>query len=104
MTQIKVFVASPGDVASERKLVAEVAHSLRTITEERGVRLDVQGWEADVRPRTHPDGPQGPINADLPVESFDIVIGIFWKRFGRPMPELNNETGTEHELRRAIKA
>ena len=104
MGKIRVFVASPGDVAQERKLVGDVARSLTTICAERGVHFDVQVWETDVRPRLHADGPQGPINQDLPVESFDIVVGIFWKRFGTPMPDQNNEIGTEYELRRAIKA
>ena len=62
------------------------------------------GWKTDVRPRVHEQGPQGPIDEDLPIDRCDIVVGILWKRFGTPMPEMGGETGTEHEIRSAIWA
>jgi hypothetical protein len=102
---IQVFVASPGDVAAERHHVLDVAAALnRNMAAERDVRFEVRGWKTDVRPRTHDLGAQGPIDEDLPIEKFDIVIGILWQRLGQPMPKMGNETGTEHELRGAIAA
>jgi len=102
---VTIFVASPGDVAAEREHVADVAAALnRTIAKERNVQFEVVGYQTDVRPRVHKQGPQGPINEDLPVENCDIVVGILWKRLGTPMPEMGGETGTEHEIRRAIAA
>jgi len=68
------------------------------------VQFKVLGWNSDVRPRVHQQGPQGPIDEDLPVEQCDIVVGILWKRFGTPIPEMGGETGTEHEIRTAIAA
>ena len=83
-----------GDVAAERSHVAEVAAALnRNIGAERDVQFQVCGWETDVRPRVHKQGPQGAVDEDLPVEECDIVAGILWKRLG---------AGNEHEIRSAI--
>jgi formylglycine-generating enzyme required for sulfatase activity len=105
VTMINIFVASPGDVATERNHVAAVAAALnRTIAKEWDVQFTVLGWKTDVRARLHENGPQGPIDEDIPIERCDIVIGILWKRFGQPMPKMGGETGTEHEIRGAIAA
>ena len=102
---VSVFVASPGDVNTERDHVADVAAALnRNMAEERDVQFKVVGWKTDVRPRVHKQGPQGPIDEDLPIERCDIVVGILWKRFGTCIPEMGGETGTEHEIRAAIAA
>jgi hypothetical protein len=102
---VSLFIASPGDVATERNHVADVAARLnRNMAAERDVRFEVLGWETGVRARLHEEGPQGPIDEDLPIEKCDIVIGILWKRFGTPIPQMGGETGTEHEIRAAIAA
>ena len=86
---ITLFVASPGDVATERNHVADVAAALnRNTAAERDVQFRVLGWKTDVRPRVHEQGPQGPIDEDLPIAQCDIVVGIFWKRFGTSIPEM----------------
>ena len=102
---VTIFVASPGDVATERNHVADVAAALNlNMAAERDVQFRVAGWQTDVRPRLHEKGPQGPIDEDIPIEKCDIVVGILWKRFGTPMPKMGGETGTEHEVRVAIAA
>ncbi len=102
VTQITIFVASPGDVSTERKSVVEVAAQLnRHMARERNVQFDVRAYETEARHRMYPEGAQALINIDMPVEKHDIVVGIFWKRFGTPIKELNKQTGTEYELRRA---
>lgn len=102
---VSLFIASPGDVATERNHVAGVAAALnRNTAAERDVQFKVLGWKTDVRPRVHEQGPQGPIDEDLPIVQCDIVVGILWKRFGTPIPEMGGETGTEHEIRAAIAA
>jgi hypothetical protein len=45
------------------------------------------------------EGPQGLIDERMKIDEADVVIGIFWKRFGTPTS--NAASGTEHELRRA---
>jgi formylglycine-generating enzyme required for sulfatase activity len=102
---VTLFVASPGDVTTERKHVTDVVAGLnRNMAAERNVEFRVVGWKTDVRPRAHKKGPQGPIDEDIPVGQCDIVAGILCKRFGTPIPEMGNETGTEHEIRAAIAA
>ena len=93
---LRLFVASPGDVTTERNHVADVAAALnRNMAEDRDVQFKVLGWKTDVRPRLHKLGPQGPIDEDMPIAQCDIVVGILWKRFGQPMPEMGGETGTD---------
>lgn len=99
---VNLFIASPGDVATERNHVAAALN--RNMAAERDVQFKVLGWKTDVRPRVHEQGPQGPIDEDLPIGQCDIVVGILWKRFGTPIPEMGGETGTEHEIRAAIAA
>jgi hypothetical protein len=40
------------------------------------------------------------IDDQLRIEECDILIGVFWKRFGTPVGDA--ESGTAHEIRRAI--
>jgi formylglycine-generating enzyme required for sulfatase activity len=102
---VSLFIASPGDVATERNHVADVAAALnRNMAAERNVRFEVLGWETGVRARMDDQGAQAVIDKDLPIEKCDIVIGILWKRFGTPIPQMGGETGTEHEIRAAIAA
>jgi hypothetical protein len=56
---LKVVVASPGDVQSERDALPAVFDELnRGIAAERGLRLELIRWETDAHPGFHPDGPQ----------------------------------------------
>jgi hypothetical protein len=69
---IQVFVAAPSDVAAERDCVADVAAGInRNWGVERDVQFRVLDWKTDARPRMHDGGPQGPIDEDMPVESWD---------------------------------
>jgi hypothetical protein len=102
---VTIFVASPSDVTTERNHVAAAAAALNiNVAPERGVRFEVLGYKTNARPRIHKEGPQGPIDEDLPVDQCDIVIGIFWTRLGTPILELGHKTGTEHEILTAIKS
>jgi hypothetical protein len=64
--------------------------------------LEVGGWDTDAYPGFHPEGPQGLIDACLAIEDCDVFIGVFWKRFGTPVPDAGS--GTEHEIRKARAA
>ena len=102
---VTLFVAAPRDVTTERNHVADVAAALnRNTAGERDVQFKVLGWNTDTRPRVHARGPQGAIDEDVPIEKSDIVVGILWKFFGTPIPEMDGETGTLHEIRTAIAA
>jgi tetratricopeptide (TPR) repeat protein len=100
---LRVVVASPSDVQPERDAVQAVADELnRGIAKDRGLRLEVARWETDAYPGFHLDGPQGLIDPILRIEDCDILIGIFWKRFGTPT--MGAKSGAEHEFRCAYEA
>jgi hypothetical protein len=99
----RIVVASPSDVQAERDaLPAVVAELNNGIAADRGVWLELARWETDAYPGFHPEGPQGLIDGILRIEDCDVLIGIFWKRFGTPVKDARS--GTEHEFRRAYEA
>jgi len=95
-------VASPGDVQAERDVLPVVIDELnRGIAAGRGLRLELSRWETDAYPGFHSEGPQGLIDPILRIEECDILIGIFWRRFGTPTSDA--KSGTEHEFRLAYE-
>lgn len=93
VTEITVFVASPGDVAKERRALDAVADEInRTVGSAEGFRLAVKKWETRARPAA--GRPQGVINQQLGPS--DIFVGIMWKRFGTPTGKAGS--GTEEEF------
>lgn len=100
---LRLVVASPGDVQHERDSVQTVVSEVnRGIAAELGFRIEVMRWETDAFPAFHPQGPQDLIDSVLAIEDCDILVGIFWKRFGTPT--LGVGSGTEHEIRIAREA
>jgi hypothetical protein len=100
---LRVVLVSPGDVADERVVARSVVDELnRTVAADRGCRLSLWRWETDARPGVHLEGPQGLIDELMDIQDADVVVGVFWKRFGTPTGDA--ESGTEHELRRAWAA
>jgi AAA domain len=100
---IKVFVASPGDVEEERKAVEPVVAEInQTIADRLGCVLKVVKWETDVYPGTSPGGAQPVIDSQIDVEDMDLVIGIFWRRFGTDTGL--GLSGSAHEIQRAVEA
>jgi HEAT repeat protein len=100
---LRIVVASPGDVQPEREVLPIVIDELnRGIADERGLTLELSMWETDAYPGFHLEGPQGLIDPILKIEECDVLIGIFWKRFGTPTKDA--QSGTEHEILRAYEA
>jgi hypothetical protein len=95
--RIRVVLVSPGDVAKERAAAERVINELNHGVAEH--RLVLWRWESDARPGLHPQGAQGLIEHLMDIQSADLVIGVFWKRFGTPTRHA--ASGTEQELRRA---
>jgi len=94
---------SPGDVMGERKRLEKVVDELnRRLAPAHGCLLSLWRWETDAHSGLHLEGPQGLIDVTMRIEDADVVVGIFWKRFGTPT--LDAESGTEHELWRAWSA
>jgi formylglycine-generating enzyme required for sulfatase activity len=88
---LRIFLASPGDVASERKIAREVMTQLQYEPQFRGkVFLDHVAWDdpsAGTVMRATID-PQEAIRRGLgePAKC-DIVVVIFWARMGTPLPD-----------------
>lgn len=100
--KLKIFVASPADVAEERatlvKLVADINDVLAYLAPEKQLSLELVRYET----HSYPDigRPQDVINREIPVD-YDIFVGIMWKRVGTPTA--TEPSGTIEEFRRASK-
>ena len=94
----RVFVASPGDVRDERSRMPKVIESLnKTLGSLLNVVIELWRWEVDARPAA--GEPQALINPEL--DAADVVLVIFWNRFGTPTSA--GTTGTESEALRSLK-
>jgi len=106
---IRVFIASPGDVKPERDIaysvmdeVNEIFSNLRSTF---NVTIEAVGWEklAPIH-----GIPNKSISKRIPVEECDVVLGIFWKKFGNPPGTMRLDgteysSGTEEEIERAFE-
>jgi hypothetical protein len=100
VTNIKIFVAYPDDVAAERAVLDGVVKELNvTWSHTKGIRLEVVDWKTHSWPNFGSD-PQAVINEELG-EDYDIFIGIMWTRFGEPTPRAGS--GTAEEFNRALQ-
>jgi len=99
---LRVFVASPDDVAEERntlaKLLADINDVLTYLAPEKRLSLELVRYET----HSYPDigAPQEVINREIPV-NYDIFIGIMWKRAGTPTASA--ASGTIEEFNRACE-
>lgn len=99
MKRLRVFVASPSDVAEERDVVSVVVAELRRILPQiRPVELEVIRWETHGWPDVGADA-QDVINKEI--GEYDIFVGVMWRRFGTPTKR--GESGTAEEFDRAYK-
>ena len=98
-TILQVFVASPSDVAEERKILGEVIDDInQTASDAHTLRLKLLEWETDSYPGFGEDA-QDVINQQIG-DDYDIFLGIMWGRFGSPTPRAGS--GTEEEFDRAV--
>jgi len=81
--RVKILVASPGDVLTERKIVEQVIKKWNILhSEERKLVLDAVLWESHTASESG-ERTQGIINRQI-VDQCDFAIGIFWTRIGTP--------------------
>jgi hypothetical protein len=101
---LRIVVASPSDVQTERDILGDkvIPELNRGIANTHNITLELCRWETDSYPGFHLDGPQGLIDGILKIDECDILIGIFWKRFGTPIQD--GTTGTEHEIMTAYES
>src|SRR3954469_23579493 len=92
---VQVLIASPGDVADDRKALRE---AIWAWNDEHAAALGVVllpvGWETHSRPELG-DHPQHLIDRQV-AEQADVLLGVFWTRLGTPTPE--SASGTVHEV------
>lgn len=100
-TVLKVMIASPSDVASERNIVREVLSEWDVIhSESRRLVLLPIGWETHSIPEMG-DRPQALINKQI-LKDCDLLIGVFWTRIGTATGQY--DSGTIEEIEEHIKA
>ncbi|MBK7294817.1 MAG: hypothetical protein IPI84_13845 [Holophagaceae bacterium] len=76
---VTIFLASPGDLAEERKVAKEIVDDFNSqLADALGYQVELVGWE-DTLPGV--GRPQAIINRDL--DGCDFV-GMLWKRWGTP--------------------
>jgi Domain of unknown function (DUF4062) len=98
---VKVMIASPGDVAEERRIVRDVLSEWNIVNaEDKQMIAFPVGWETHATPEMG-ERPQEIINKQL-LESCDLLIGIFWSRLGSPTGK--HVSGTVEEIKEHRKA
>jgi hypothetical protein len=89
---LTVFLASPGDLNSERQIVRDaVVRANKILSRRIGWHIELLGWE-DTLPGYN--RPQELINKD--VDACELFIGILWRRWGQESGKFSS--GFEEEF------
>src|ERR1035437_9659402 len=97
VNQLRVFIASPGDVPTERARLEKVVRELNlSQPSEALVQLELIRWETHTYP-SFGASPQGVINEQIGCD-FDIFIGILWSKVGTPTSKYPSGTLEEFQL------
>lgn len=92
---VRVFLASPSDLAEERRCARDAVEEInKTVARPNGFHVDLIGWEDTISERRRP---QEAINEDL--ETCELFVGMMWKKWGTP-PDLSGKhsSGFEEEF------
>lgn len=92
--RLRVFVASPADVRSEREIAEKAVLEQARKVGQHGLFLDPFLWEKQGRPGL--GRPQDLLNPEL--DSTELTVVIFWSRLGSPASSDGRQSGTEEEL------
>jgi hypothetical protein len=100
-TVLRLMIASPGDVQSERAIVREVVTEWNSTNgAHRNLMLLAVGWETDVAPEMG-DAPQNIIDKRILADA-DLLVGMFWTRLGTPTASY--ASGAVEEIEEHLKA
>ena len=111
--QLRIFLASPGDVASDRTHVRDTLLGIARGPFVRGrVSVDVVSWDDPHAPALMDArlSPQEAVAISLPTPAqCDLTIVLLWGRMGTPLAQRKTDgtqylSGTEWELEDALKA
>ena len=101
---LRVVIVSPSDVPDERDAVQPVLDQMaRTgMAKDRGITFDIGRWETEAHAGFHLEGSQKICDEVLQIAKADVVIAIFWARFGTYYKD--GKVNTEHEVEQAVQA
>jgi len=101
--KICIFIASPTDVGDERTRLSLIINRLnKGLADHVGVVLEMKEW-SDVVPNMGRG--QQVIFDQIPVSTWDVMIGILWNRYGMPSGGNNPvESGTHEEFNAAYES
>lgn len=98
---IKVMIASPGDVATERQIIREVLFEWNSMhSEDKELVLLPIGWDTHSPPQMG-DRPQAIINKQI-LKDCDLLVAAFWTRVGTPTGK--SASGTIEEIEEHLAA
>lgn len=96
----QLVCCGPGDVSREIEIARRVAEEWNLAHNNDATQFVKFGhWSTDATPDLS-ERPQSVINGQL-IDKADILVAIFWSRFGTPTGIA--KSGTEEEVRRALK-
>ncbi|WP_232827672.1 DUF4062 domain-containing protein [Jiangella endophytica] len=96
LRELRVFMASPGDLTDERDALRDLERRLNAMLRGRGVRVSIEGWE-EVLPDA--GAPQDLINPL--VYDCDVFVGLLNMRWGTPTD--NDSSGFSEEFNIALR-
>ena len=100
VTLLKLTLCGPADVSPEMVIAKEVINEWNSQHgEAMGFFVKHQHWSTDAFPNLD-DRPQAVINRQI-IDGADVLVAIFWSRFGTPTGAAHS--GTEEEIRRGIQ-
>jgi len=95
-----LFLACPTDIVEEKNIVRTLCTEWNRLQgEAKNVRIEVQDWETHAYP-IYGLHPQEAINQQV-LNHADIVVGMFWTKFG--FPTKTADSATEEEILLSIK-
>lgn len=96
---LRIVFCGPGDVAKELEIAAKVIQDWNLDNFDRlNCGLQLSNWKTEAVPSMEGRG-QAMINDQL-IDEADLMVAVFWKRFGTPTGM--HDSGTEEEVQRAI--
>ncbi len=95
--RLKIFLASPGNLMSDREIVRKVVDNInRDVGFREGFQAEVIGWDTDSRPSAGEYAQE--VISDQLIADIDIFIGLMGHYFGQPTKKYGSGTEEEFEL------
>lgn len=96
-THLKLLLSCPGDIADELEIVRDVIEEYNQGDDE--LYIELRHWSSDAVPSSG-SPPQDILNSQL-VSDADMIVAIFWTRFGTKTERYGS--GTEEEISLLLK-